>query len=185
MTKVLHFSQKYPDYHTLAGDPTFFVEKFLTFKVGNTWHEPWYEEKLMSLPENEGKQRLIPDFVKNLSKQERVQGKRHTVRGDYRWFPGSKFSPRVWSGVPYKSKTIAFWEDVTVEKVWEIVWHEDNPYPIINGKRIGLTALDFLATNDGLTILSFIQWFTDNPTFKKSGRFTGIINCWDPNLSYE
>lgn len=184
MARVLNFSQKYPDYHSMAGLPTFFVEKFLNHKAGNTWHEPWYMEKLMSLPENEGKQHIIPDFVKNLSKQERSVGKRHTIRADYRWLPGQLFSPRVWFGEPYKSKTIAFWETVTVEKIWEIAWYGDNPYPAINGKRIGLDALSALAINDGLTTQSFIEWFTFNPKFKRNQKFTGIINCWDKNLSY-
>lgn len=184
MTKVLHFSQKYPDYHSMAGMPTFFVEKFLINKTGCTWHEPWYLEKLMELPENEGKQHLIPDFVKSLSTDDIWPSKRHTVRGDYRWFPGSKFNPRVWSGIPYRSKTIAFWSDVTVEKVWEIVWYGDNPYPLINGKLIGLEALDVLAKNDGLRLQSFIEWFTFNPDFKKAQKYTGIINCWDQNVSY-
>ena len=183
MTKIIHYSQKYPDYHPMAGRPTFFVEKFLNYQVGLSWHEPWYEEKLMSLPENEGKQHLVRDFIKNLSTEERTT-KRHTVRGDYRWFPGSRFSPRVWSGVPYKSKTIAFWPETTVHKIWEMVWDGEDPYPFINSKMIGFDVMEALAKNDGLTRQSLTEWFKLSPKFKISGKFTGIIICWDPILSY-
>lgn len=185
MTKVINFSQKFPDYHSRAGSPTFFVEKFLTYKVGHTWHKPWYLEKLMALPENEGKQHLIPDFVKNLSYITDIDPiKKHTVRGDYRWLPGSKFSPRVWSDVPYRSKTIAFWEDTTVEKVLEFVWYLDDTYPIVNGKTLDIYSLEALAKNDGLQMDDFKEWFRSDPDFQKRGKFTGIINCWDPNIFY-
>lgn len=158
MSKVMTFSRTYPSYHPRKGEPTYFPEKILT-SIGN--------ENFLSV--NHG-----------------YEPKHHTIRAGHRWKVGDKFSPRVWSGVPYKSKQIIIAPDIEVKKVWEIridlldqyecVYLVDKlGYPIIVEEAT-------LAKNDGLTEQDFYDWF-DTPRNRKEV-FSGQIICWNENINY-
>lgn len=46
--------------------------------------------------------------------------KEHTIRKGKRWKVGDKFSPRIWSGKPYKSKQIILAPDTEIKQVFDI-----------------------------------------------------------------
>lgn len=122
-----------------------------------------------------------------------LSGKKlHTIRAGNRWKEGMKFSPRVWSDIPYKSKQFQFAPDIEIKKVWNIEinnrggrsWFE----VLINGKIYGQLhhgfdkdknreGLELLAKNDGLTLSDFEAWFNKLP-------FSGQIISWDQNTNY-
>lgn len=90
MSKIITFSRNFPVKHLKAGQPTYFVEKI--------WEQ-------IGLPEKEFSFNL-PDEYCNFLRQDSdlIWQKSHTIRSGHRWKVGDTFSPRVWSGNPYRSK---------------------------------------------------------------------------------
>lgn len=154
MSKVIIFSRVFPANHPKAGQPTYFVEKFLSSinYINND------EERLFN-------PRLSVD---------RFGPKHHTIRAGSRWKAGDKFSPRVWSGKPYNSKQIIIAPDIEIKKVWN--------FEIKNGQLLlgGYAIYQYadVAENDGLSGEDFLAWFR----FPKP--FTGQIICWSDKIKY-
>lgn len=110
-----------------------------------------------------------------------IKAKHHTIRAGNRWEVGDFFSPRVWSGLPYRSKQIEFAPPVEIKKIWNVniggerfnkcvsVVHENSKYET-------LIPLSDVAKNDGLTNDDFISWFPNN--------FSGQIICWNDKINY-
>jgi hypothetical protein len=193
MARVITFSRTFPTYHPKAGQPTFFVEK--------CW-KSFYENGVISTSKiselSSGLTfpgRLFVDEVKPFIKN--FEPKNHTIRAGNRWKAGDKFSPRVWSGKPYNSKQIIIAPDIEIKKVWKIEincrggasWFEID----INGKLFGQLHHDYdidknrigigkLASNDGLTIEDFEEWFQYSLTITKP--FKGQIICWVDHIEY-
>lgn len=114
-----------------------------------------------------------------------IQGiKHHTIRKGNRWNAGDMFSPRQWSGIPYKSKQIKICDDIKIESVWHIaiinghfvyIDRSGKPYCLLEK---GNKNLNILANNDGLVSKDFISWFDKYP------EFIGQIICWNKEIKY-
>lgn len=101
--------------------------------------------------------------------------KYHTIRAGDRWKVGDWFTPRIWSGKPYNSKTIIFGPPLEVKKVWDIeICISSNIF--IDGKEF--CACNRLADNDGLSISDFRDWFPLGKTLD------GQIICWNDKIEY-
>lgn len=155
MSKVTTFSRSFPSYHPKSGNPTFFVEN-IQHQFGCIWLDEMSEE---------------------CQKTVRLRPKKHTVRKGSCFKAGEKFSPRIWSGVPYKSKQKIFCPDIEVKKVWDITINFAYELIKINNKEIDPSHFEMLAHNDGLTFDEFESWFG-----KKL--FQGQIICWDDDVQY-
>lgn len=154
MSRVITFSRVFPSYHEKAGEPTYFVEQL--------YNSLFSKNNLMDYPEGIE----INDHITGV--------KKHTIRNGNRWKVGDKFSPRVWSGTPYKTKQIILCNDVEIKKIFDI---EINKGVLcIDGKMH--TDISELAQNDGLTEIELLGWFKYPKDFK------GQIICWNESVEY-
>lgn len=177
------FSRVFPAYHPKAGQPTYFVEKiwnsFFEEAFGERFFMP-FEEDLWPM------NRSIPydiymEFRDSLVKgrAEKFTPKYHTIRSGKRWEVGDKFSPRVWSGKPYKSKQIIIAPDIEIVKLWD--FEVDRCGVISVGGFYDFSDdpesnYETLAKNDGLTEMEMLQWF-NKP-------MTGQVICWNAGINY-
>jgi hypothetical protein len=165
--KVITFSRFFPKGHPKEGQPTYFVEKIwagladatdrMQGNVDMDWHE-YYNG--------------VPKW--------------HTIRAGNRWKVGDFFSPRFWSGKPYRSKQSLITEPLEIKKIWKFTKepHKEHGFAIhINGSYVAdwkfKTAnimLKDVAKNDGLSKEDFINWFPEN--------FSGQIICWNEKINY-
>jgi len=158
MSKVIIFSQKFPAYHPRKGELTNFVEKF--------WSSVHADFNFKTPLKALGLVNLDATF----------DPKSHTIRAGKRWKVGDAFSPRIWSGKPYRSKQITIALDTIIKKVWDFEIR-DNEF-FVDGKQLGSLQNVDLAINDGLHSRDFLSWFQ----FPKP--FVGQIICWDKNVYY-
>jgi hypothetical protein len=165
MRHIRTFSRYFPAYHPKAGEPTYFVEKF--------YNSLFDRNNLMDYPPGLD----IDESVKEI--------KHHTIREGHNIKVGDTISFRVWSGKPYRSKQIIIAPDVEIKKAWQfdfifnVGWYQQ----ILNGvEREGVELTKQIATNDGLTLPDFLDWF--NPTPNKKSIFSGQIICWNPKVEY-
>lgn len=156
MSKVIIFSTKFPSYHPRKGEPTFFVEKIF---------------KSLGI----SKDKISEEFGHEFNP------KHHTIRAGNRWKVGDKFSPRIWSGKPYRSKTITIAPDIEVKKVWDFEMDFNGIYAV-NGIYIDPRKYKSLAKNDGLTEDDMFNWFM--PNYNKPKDFSGQIICWNKSIEY-
>ncbi len=161
MAKVITFSTKFPSYHPKMGQPTYFVEKVLKSidprKQINVW----------------GRTDLT--YIDSIALHG-CSPKHHTIRASNRWKVGDMFSPRIWSGKPYRSKQIQFAPDIEVKKVWAVEVDINGVFSL-DGKYIDVTSGGF-APNDGLSDDDLLNWFPVGKVFK------GQAICWDENVKY-
>ena len=111
--------------------------------------------------------------------------KHHTIREGHNIKVGDTISFRVWSGKPYASKQIIIAPDVQIVKTWQFdfIFHVGWYQQILNGiERESVELTKQIATNDGLTLHDFLDWF--NPTPNKKSIFSGQIICWNPKVEY-
>lgn len=158
--RVLTFSKYFPAKHPKAGRPTFFVEKIFSALT-----------HIIPSPT------ITPDF--NWAQfQDCDLPKYHTIRAGNRWKVGDKFSARVWSGAPYRSKQTEF---AQIEVKDAIPFQIDYAGYWLNDKYLEYEQLIQVAKNDGLSPLEFIDWFEIHPKKQALG-FTGQVICWKPGL---
>ena len=104
----------------------------------------------------------------------------HTIRAGNRWNIGDKFSPRFWSGKPYRSPQIIIAADTEIKKVWDFEIKDE--LMLIDNKfycwSSSTALLDKLADNDGLSRVELLDWFKYPKDFK------GQIICWNENINY-
>lgn len=167
MSRVLTFSRQFPGYHPRKGEPTYFVEQLLN-SLG-------VKSKSELLP---GVHEIINDFCM----LDNDLAKHHTIRSGNRWEVGDTFSPRVWSGKPYRSKQIIIAPDIEVVQVWDFKINGGR-FMIDNRTYHGETEGDFemldkIALNDGLTRHDLAEWF------QLPKEFSGQIICWNKNIKY-
>ena len=184
MAKVIIFSREFPKSHPKAGKKTHFVEQF--------YNSIFPKDNLIDYPEGIEINATILGI------------KKHTIRKGNRWNVGDKFSPRVWSGTPRKSKQIIISKDIEIKKIYnfEITTEDDdgeNDWSFVSflGKHYtcyGYGGYDDelmlrIAKNDGLSIDEFYDWFLTGRT--KQQRldnepkiFKGQIICWSDNVNY-
>ena len=163
MSRVIMFAKVFPKYHKKACLPTFFKDQIL---LGLE-----YEKNETFLPSR---------YVKV-----------HTIRAGNRWKAGDSFSPRVWEGLPYRSKQIIIAPDLIIKRVWDFVIEVDRDYicVLIDGHAVyeennllvtQVAFLENLAFKDGLlSVDDFKSWF-------KWGKqaFSGQIICWSDKVIY-
>lgn len=150
MSRVIMFSRVFPTYHPKAGQPIYFVEQICN-AIGVS--------KVNGIELDKGV----------------IGEKYHTIRKGNRWKVGDKFSPRVWSGMPYRSKQIIIADDIEVKQVYDFEIKNNAIY--INGKTSSLQNID-LALNDGLEYRDMLSWF------KFPNPFKGQIICWSDEVNY-
>ncbi len=159
MAKVIIFSREFPKGHPKQGQPTYFVEQF--------FNSIFSKNNLM-------------DYPKGLEIDESILGiKKHTIRDGNRFKVGDKFSPRVWSDKPYRSKQIILCGDVEIKEVYNIDILTNNEIHI-NGvyfATFGSSNCQLLAKNDGLDMIDFTNWFSKRP-FKGQIIYWHLGNVW-------
>jgi hypothetical protein len=165
MSKVITFSRTFPSYHPKKGQPTYFVEKFLKGRP-----TPIEEEWLPIVS-------LFEQLPLALDIWWALDRKLHTIRSGKRWRVGDMFSPRVWSGKPYKSKQIIISPDTQIKKIWDLRMDIEGCF-YLNEKEFDVTS-GFFSENDGLSSAELLDWF---PYGKKE--FNGQVICWDENVNY-
>lgn len=161
MSKVIMFSTVFPAYHQRKGDSTYFVEKIFAglADIVPEWKMPddfilWNFHIYYNCK--------FPKF--------------HTIRAGNRWKVGDKFSPRIWSGKPYRTKQVIIAPDIEIKKVWTFISNGD--YFFIGHKQIDITSSD-IPQNDGLSSDDFLSWF---PVQNKIKEFQ--IICWNESIQY-
>lgn len=171
MTKVITFSRYFPKYHPKAGQPTYFVEQI---------YNSIYRDKSGDWSDAPGD---TSNYVVEL--EHTILGrKHHTIRQGNRFKVGDKFSPRVWSGKPYRSPQIIIAPDIEVVKEYkfkiEIILLEDGyaTKMFIGNSRVDPLKLTEVSKNDGLDYRDFLHWFQ----YPKS--FSGQIICWNKDIIY-
>lgn len=175
MSKVITFSRYFPSYHPRKGEETFFREKIWcgladiqrdwSFKIPNEITDwDWYK------------------YYNGIPKW-------HTIRAGNRWKVGDKFSPRVWSDKPYRSKQIIIAPDIEIKKLFYFeylpaLWIDESRIKI-NGTSINSKTYLELVNNDGLNPIDFIEWFGGgNVADSKRKPFSGQIICWNEKINY-
>lgn len=173
MSRVITFSRVFPSYHPRRGESTYFVEK--------VWKSLGGVASEFTTPFING-----TDFKNSIVwGYQLVDGyKHHTIRSGHRFKAGDFFSPRVWSGVPYKSKQIIFAPDIEVSKVWgfeikdSIIRIRGSEQSACGLYDVPANEVPFIAANDGLSFLDLMHWFK----FPKD--FEGQIICWNGSIEY-
>lgn len=184
MSKVITFSRVFPSYHPRAGEPTYFVEKIVAGLV-RCEVNGCGTELIKSLRNND---LLSISTLYELYKGTYGSFKYHTVRSGHRWKVGDKFSPRVWSGKPYRSKQIQFAPEIEVKKVWDlkIVKETDGileSYEMMIDDKWFISSYQEIWTNDGLTYNDFCDWFKMDKA-KNDVHFDGQIISWSDQINY-
>lgn len=164
MSKVITFSRTFPAYHPKAGQPTYFVEKM-------------HKSPDVLSPESV----IYNKDIFNFAVYNDCLPKLHTIRAGERWKKGDKFSPRVWSGEPYKSKQITIAPDIEIK--WTRYFEIADEYVYLGdlgkfSKAVDYKTLADIAKNDGLSVVDFQGWF------KWPRPFEGQIISWDESVSY-
>lgn len=168
MARVITFSTVFPSYHPKAGQPTYFVEKLICGFL--ELDKPGYgTEDIKYLRDK----KVLK--VSNLT----TENKYHTIRAGHRWKVGDKFSPRVWSGVPYNSPQIIIGPDIEILKIWPFGMRMRGSYKEFYSGDTDLTggSIVRIAMNDGLSSDDLYWWF-QKP-------FEGQIICWNENIEYK
>lgn len=176
MAKVITFSTKFPSYHPKAGQPTYFVEKFI-----KSWDEAHSIDDLLKTP-------LLDHNIFNEDVWFNCLPKHHTIRTGARFKKGDYFSPRIWGGRPYYDPQIKIAPDTLITDVYDFeiktAYKElplDYDTDVIINHNFFHTDSDImkvLAKNDGLTLAELLQWFKYPKPFK------GQIICWNKNTKY-
>lgn len=181
MAKVITVSQKFPESHPKAGQPTHFVEKI--------WHSitPLYTtgSELNKNIENN----TIKQFLENLEFIDYFP-KNHTVRLGRRWKTGDMASIRTWgtdinpksnrSG-PYHSKQIIIAPDVEVTITNIVISCGEYAFQMKHAETCKCIPHALVALNDGLELEDFKKWF--NPKGKRQEIEAQII-CWNKSVKY-
>lgn len=173
MSKIITFSTLFPSYHSKAGQPTHFVEKFLS-----AWDSTHSFQQIARTP-------LIDASIVDLAVLRNCLPKYHTIRAGQRFKEGDMFSPRIWgtdinpksgrSG-PYHSKQIILAPDTLICKTF--LFAISNNKFFIDNRSISPDTLEEVAENDGLERHDLQEWF------KYPKNFYGQIICWNKNINY-
>jgi hypothetical protein len=201
MSKIITFSQRFQSKHPRKGEPTYFVEQILNqLKCDFQYQSFNYWTKLVQLNHEKIKagkltEKQIEDFIIDLSFElDTNMLKLHTIRNGHRFAVGEKFTPVVWSGKPYHTPQIIFYDDIEVLKTYNIMVDISNAFnseykgfylEIPRKPNSGEQGLKLLseeemkdvAKNDGLSISDFKSWFGFNA--KKTIDFSGQAICWE------
>lgn len=189
MSRVITFSRVFPAYHPKAGQPTNFIRKILKARYLSgdlTANQILKISKELGLAGMQTAQGVF-EYMNRLE----ISPKHHTIRGveKRRWNAGEKFSPRAWSGIPYRSKQISLGPDIEILDEYDVKISlfdghildasVDNPV-YRTAVRENTDVISLMAGNDGLLPEDFKDWFREGLTEEKP--FIGQIICWTPKL---
>jgi len=179
--KVITFARYFPKKHQREGEATFFVERIWKgLDTGNRMNGEYSIYYKLPRLMKDGHWQL-PHLWRDQMIDKKFFPKYHTIRAGKRWKVGDWFSPRIWSGLPYRSKQIQFAPDIQIKNIWDVniggerfnkcvsVVHDNSKYET-------LIPLADVAKNDGLSNDDFINWFPNN--------FSGQILCWSNKIKY-
>ena len=159
--KQIMFSRVFPAYHPRKGELTYFQQKIWKGLLdincnGEVSYEYGWTPKLVESD--------LPKF--------------HTIRAGKRWKEGEYFAPKVWTGLPYRSKTFQFAPPIKIEKIWNFSINKWGVF--IDGISVyNLTkTLPHISLNDGLELNDWKEWF------KYPSDFRGQIICWNKKIDY-
>ena len=165
MAKVRTLSRFYMKGHPKAGEPTFFVEKFL-----NSMNLPYPSEYFWTFVAGTGNEEIF--------NTELLKG--HTIRMGRHFMPVDELTLAVWSGVPYRSKQIKLWTgDIRAVDIEIVVLAKDYISFIEADKDTPPIDVFKLATNDGLSPQDFIDWFK-----LPIGIHEAQILIWNKDINY-
>ena len=170
--RVITFSRYFPKSHPRSGEPTFFVEQILNSVM---------PKQVNGIVDRNILKREVLDIINDFVLLDGKQKKGHTIRAGNRWKVGDTFSPRVWSGKPYRSKQIEFASPITIKKIWS--FESYGLTTLINDMPINHLTYSELAKNDGLNSTELHDWIFCHPKAVRTG-FKGQIICWDKNIEY-
>ena len=167
MSKVITFSLTFQKTHPRASESTYFVEKLFTSlcEINTSDDLMW---KLIS--------NLIFVYSVDTAILDSCWPKNHTIRSDHRFKVGEFFSPRAWSGKPYKSKQIILAQDIEIKKIWNFKINRAGEF-FVNDILHDITT-SYLPENDGLSQEDFLNWFPANK------EFDGQLICWNYEMEY-
>src|SRR5690554_6254811 len=97
----IKFASVFPKYHPRAGEPTHFVEKI--------WEAVPGDNILYDAINYE----VLRPYAESFQSKKMWTPKRTTIRAGHRWKKGDFFVPKIWTGIPYRSKPIDV-EDFTI-----------------------------------------------------------------------
>lgn len=196
MAKVITFSRKHPSYHPKKGLPTYFIEKFLRSVYGENPTES-LEEILWNANGGELNKQLVFDLYFSLDWSIQHIPKGHTVRAGHRFKAGDKFSPRVWSGLPYRSQQVILGPDIEIKNIWDFECHTeaddresdwsfikflDNQFTCYSNEYLH-EIIKKLALNDGFSDpQDFLNWV--QPSNRNSKPLLGQVICWSNKIEY-
>src|SRR5690606_15216786 len=110
--KDIKFSLYFPKYHPKAGQSTHLVEKIWAAILST---------RTLKLLEH---QHEILDQLTDSYWLKDWTPKRTTIRAGHRWKKGDMFMPKIWTGLPYRSKTIAICEPLEILEVENFSLHD-------------------------------------------------------------
>lgn len=179
MARTILFSTHFPANHPKAGHPTYFVEKIWGSLIIEGMHTKLQNYYLQYGGHLMKTKQLTDEY---LEEEKLSEPKYHTIRKGNRFKVGDTFSPRVWSGAPYRTPQQTIAPDTEIKRVWQIeILHRK---VFINGVFYGQYSFGYndpniqkLAINDGLSVNDFDYWFGDEP-------FNGQIICWSDKIDY-
>src|SRR5690625_178209 len=106
MSKVITFAQRFMKGHPKYVQKTHFVKKILRQQNILICGDYWDLLKILNdtnISNGKLSIEILRKFYEDLQKSdEPLFYKHHTIRAGHRWKVGDKFSPRVWSGKPYR-----------------------------------------------------------------------------------
>lgn len=183
VNKLRKFARYYPKGHLQEGKKTLFVEKILNSLGVNIHHESYLNNLFVlnhkAIAEKRLSDKDIYDFYSSLGKTD--LDKHHTIRSGNHFKSGDYLTPSVWSGLPYKSPQIIFYNSIEVVKTFDFSIDE---FKVAQSKEISNIKLKDIAVNDGLTFEDFCNWFNlDNPKLRIQP-FSGQIICWSKKINY-
>ena len=150
--KDIKFSVTFPKYHPRAGEPTHFVEKI--------WEAVPGDNILYDAINYE----VLRPYAESFQSKKMWTPKRTTIRAGHRWKKGDMFIPKIWTGLPYRSKPIAICEPLEVLEVEAFYASADEMY--LNNNLINDEEMSFIYQDDGFDELEdFMNWFNPGQTF--------------------
>lgn len=165
MAKVILFATSFLQNHPRAGEPTDFLPKII-------------------LGLNHYRDRVTPKEIAMLTcgiDWTSIDPKYTTIRAGRRFKKGDYFSPRIWSGKPYRSSQIIIAPDTLITDTWDFKIEYGSFY--IDRWRVRTPGLDKIAKNDGLSRKDFIDWFIPSD-ISHSFEFSGQVIAWNPRVNY-
>jgi hypothetical protein len=182
MPRTILFSRQFPQGHPKAGEPTWFVEKIIHCLI--------YQDAIGYGTESVKRLRDLGYLKISQLLYGNPLFKHHTIRAGHRFKKGDLFSPRVWSGKPYRSKQITLGPPVEIVNTWNFDVDE-NGVCSLNSKYILSDTLDMvdpfeaeIAKNDGLSYDDFNEWIV-MPCYRKGVAFRGQVICWSKEINYK